>query len=213
MYIPVVVCRSLTHTHTHIYIQTHTHTHTQYAAKGRLDESYAPFIRKPRSSSSSTSGWGSGASGSSGAGVTTTSVRQRWNWIPTQRAGGAESKEVGFLLPLHSLISCTTECVYFMTCCVVSFPAPLVCVFYYLTFPPPLFSQSQAAKKAGPTIIIFIVGGMTYSEMRAIYEVSKATSDCEVIIGECAIVTPNNAHYVFQLMPAVFQLTPTLYSN
>lgn len=44
--------------------------------------------------------------------------------------------------------------------------------------------QSQAAKKAGPTVIIFIVGGMTFSEMRTIYEVSKATSDCEVIIGE-----------------------------
>ena len=45
--------------------------------------------------------------------------------------------------------------------------------------------QSQVAKKAGPTIIIFIVGGMTYSEMRAIYEVSKATTDCEVVLGEC----------------------------
>ena len=48
--------------------------------------------------------------------------------------------------------------------------------------------QSQAAKKAGPTIIIFIIGGMTHSEMRAIYEVSKDSTDCEVVIGECPVV-------------------------
>ena len=71
----------------------------QYAVKGRLEEGYAPFIRKPRSSSSGTSGWSSGssaaASSSSGITSTSTSVRQRWNWVPTQRgAGGAESREV-----------------------------------------------------------------------------------------------------------------------
>ena len=65
----------------------------QHAVNGRLDESYAPFIRKPRSSSSSASGWSSGTSASSAAGITTTSVRQRWNWIPTQRGGGVD-KEV-----------------------------------------------------------------------------------------------------------------------
>lgn len=46
-------------------------------------------------------------------------------------------------------------------------------------------SQSPAAapKKLGPTIIIFIVGGMTYSEMRAAYEAANAT-DYQIIIGE-----------------------------
>lgn len=42
----------------------------------------------------------------------------------------------------------------------------------------------QKAKKDVPTIIIFIVGGMTYSEIRAIYEVSSACSTHEFIIGK-----------------------------
>lgn len=85
----------------------YTYIHTQYAVKGRLDESYAPFIRKPRTNSSS-SGWNSGGSsgatgGGGGGGITTTSVRQRWNWIPTQRSrtGGAESKEVRVQFSFH----------------------------------------------------------------------------------------------------------------
>ncbi len=52
--------------------------------------------------------------------------------------------------------------------------------------------QATAAapvKRGGPTIIIFVVGGMTYSEMRAAYEASAATN-CEVIIGSTHIVTP-----------------------
>lgn len=44
-------------------------------------------------------------------------------------------------------------------------------------------AQTGAQKKSGPTIIIFIVGGMTYSEMRAAYEAANATN-CEVIIGK-----------------------------
>lgn len=41
----------------------------------------------------------------------------------------------------------------------------------------------MAAKKSGPTIIIFVVGGLSYSEMRAAYEASEATNR-EVIVGE-----------------------------
>lgn len=45
-------------------------------------------------------------------------------------------------------------------------------------------SQAAAApKKRGPTIIVFIVGGMTYSEMRAAYEAANST-DYQIIIGE-----------------------------
>lgn len=40
-----------------------------------------------------------------------------------------------------------------------------------------------APKKLGPTIIVFIVGGMTYSEMRAAYEAANST-DHQIIIGE-----------------------------
>ena len=39
------------------------------------------------------------------------------------------------------------------------------------------------SKKTGPTIIIFVVGGMTYSEMRAAYEAANETGH-HVIIGK-----------------------------
>jgi syntaxin-binding protein 1 len=47
-------------------------------------------------------------------------------------------------------------------------------------------SQAMAAapKKTGPMLILFIVGGMTYSEMRAAYEAANAT-DYQIIIGKC----------------------------
>ena len=49
------------------------------------------------------------------------------------------------------------------------------------------WSQSSGAaataKKSGPTIIIFVVGGLSYSEMRAAYDASEATNR-EVIVGE-----------------------------
>lgn len=51
-------------------------------------------------------------------------------------------------------------------------------------------ATAGAVKKGGPTIILFVVGGMTYSEMRAVYEASDATN-CEVIIGSTHIITPS----------------------
>ena len=56
---------------------------------------------------------------------------------------------------------------------------------------PPSLRQTQAAKKDGPTVIIFVIGGMTYSEMRAIYDVSRATPDREVIIGKLSTPSAN----------------------
>lgn len=52
--------------------------------------------------------------------------------------------------------------------------------------------EAPQAKKEGPTIIIFIVGGMTYSEMRAVYEVAKASSTHDVIIGSTSIISPGD---------------------
>lgn len=54
---------------------------------------------------------------------------------------------------------------------------------------------AAAATKKGPTIIIFIVGGMTYSEMRAAYEAANAT-DHHVIIGKCKTVIQWTYHCV-----------------
>ena len=47
---------------------------------------------------------------------------------------------------------------------------------------------AAAAKKSGPTIIIFVVGGLTYSEMRAAYDASAATNR-EVIVGKSPLIT------------------------
>ncbi|XP_016779175.1 syntaxin-binding protein 3 isoform X2 [Pan troglodytes] len=45
-------------------------------------------------------------------------------------------------------------------------------------------------RKNGSKLIVFVIGGITYSEMRCAYEVSQAHKSCEVIIGSTHVLTP-----------------------
>lgn len=42
-------------------------------------------------------------------------------------------------------------------------------------------------RKNGSKLIVFVIGGITYSEMRCAYEVSQAHKSCEVIIGKACV--------------------------
>ena len=48
--------------------------------------------------------------------------------------------------------------------------------------------KETSAQKNVPRLLVYIMGGVTYSEMRAAYEVTADKKNWEVIIGECGKV-------------------------
>jgi syntaxin-binding protein 1 len=139
----------------------------EYAAEGKLDDSYCPYISKKSRASSSNIASASVTSTTSTAGAS--SVRKRYDWIP--KSDQKETKSIG----LSS--------------------------FGFGGGATPTMS-----KKDVPTIFIFIIGGMTYSEMRTMHKVAQTHRNYDFVIGSTHIISPTRFLGDVRKLPSFMRL-------
>ena len=56
--------------------------------------------------------------------------------------------------------------------------------------------RGQTSAKSGPRMMFFIIGGISYSEMRCAYEVTQSSKNWEILVGTSASDTHSIIHYL-----------------